>query len=161
MIWLRFVGVQLLMLFATIVGWLLLIPFCLLQFWEYEPQGSIKDERTIDVWKWVWLNKVYGNPEDGVSGQQAIVYTTGVAGPYMPLPDWLTRFTDIPIRRFLAWIYPAWRAYLWSAWRNSADNLKYVFADADGPLVTFQLFGRTAKIGWQLENGYKVPVLSL
>lgn len=152
MIWLKFAAVQLAMLATTVAGWFLLIPFCLTQAWETtypvddradKVSKSIKDGRTIDRWS-APLNYVYGNPEDGVSGQQARVWDPyGTLQPYMPgVPDW-------------------WRAYCWSALRNSCDNLKYVFADPKGPLVTFKLFGRTAKIGWQMENGYNVPVLSL
>jgi hypothetical protein len=139
MVWLRFAAVQLVMLAATVLGWFLLIPFCLLQFWELEPQGSIKDDRSIDVWKWVWLNKIYGNPEDGVSGTQALINGTQ---PYLPTSN------------------PKWRAYRWSALRNSCDNLKYVFACSSCPLKRGTIFGRPYKIGWQEENGYKVPVIS-
>lgn len=141
MIWLKFIAIQLVMLLATIVGWVLLIPICLAQAWHKD--FSVSD-RVIDVWPYVWMNKIYGNPEDGVSGQQALVWNAeGTAKvPYMPG----------------AWA--PWRAYCWSAWRNSADNLKYVFAGAPGqalPLLTFRLFNRTCKIGWQ--GG--LPVLSL
>lgn len=140
MIWLRFAGIQLISLVATVVGWLLLIPFCLLRAWE-PVQSEFDPTRTIDRWKWHPLNAVYGNPEDGVSGMKALVMANPVLKvPYMPG----------------AWV--PWRAYLWSGWRNSSDNLKYVFACSSCPLVQFQLFGRTLKIGWQVENGIKVPV---
>jgi hypothetical protein len=164
MAWLRFAGVQLVMLAATVLGWLLLIPFCLLQAWSTQHGGlkfvSIKNKRSIDRWIWQPLNYVYGNPEDGVSGQQAVIWKDDLPFPYMPLPDWLQRFQEIPTRRFLAWIYPAWRAYVWSGWRNSADNLKYVFSCESCPLKTGTFLGRPYKIGWQEENGYKVPVIS-
>lgn len=152
MIWLKFIAIQLVMLLATVVGWFLLIPFCLIQAWsdwDHTPDSSIpllaKDGRWIDQWSAPLLRPIYNNPEDGVSGKAALVWNKeGTAKvPYMPG----------------AWA--PWRAYCWSAWRNSADNLKYVFADPKGPLVTFKLFGRTAKIGYQTENGHNVPVLSL
>lgn len=152
MIWLKFVGIQLLMLLATVAGWFILLPWCIAHGWsdwDHQPSGSvrlksIKDGRMIDQWGAPLLRLLYNNPEDGVSGQQALVWLYGTTqGPYMP---------DAP-----AW----WRAYCWSALRNSCDNLKYVFEDPIGPLRTFKLFGRTCRIGWQPENGYNVPVLSL
>lgn len=157
MIWLKFAYIQLVQLCCTVLGWLILLPFCVAQAWESNHDSgltywgtplhfgvhSIKDQRPIDQWSWALLNAIYGNPEDGVSGQQALVWTPTGQVPYMPnAPAW-------------------WRAYCWSAFRNSCDNLKYVFADPKGPLITFKLFGRTCKVGWQLENGYNVPVLSL
>jgi hypothetical protein len=146
MVWVKLLAVQLVMLVATVLGWLILIPFCLIQAWSREADDaapSIKDNtRLVDRWNWEPLNYIYGNPEDGVSGRQAIVYTSGVAGPYMPN----------------AWA--PWRAYLWSGWRNSADNLKYVFACSSCPLKTGTFLGRPYKLGWQQENGYNVPVIS-
>ena len=139
--WGWFALVQLICLIATIVGWVLLIPFCLSRAWTADIT-SIKDGRPIDRWRWKPLNSIYGNPEDGVSGQTALVWVDG----------------SLTFYRRGAWA--PWRAYLWSAWRNSADNLKYVFAWKKGPLVEFSLFGRSHKLGWQFENGAKVPVLS-
>lgn len=139
--WVWFAAVQLICLIATIVGWLLLIPFCLAQAWAQDAI-SIKDGRIIDRWRWKRLNFIYGNPEDGVSGQTALVWVNGSLSFYRR-PTWAP-----------------WRAYLWSGWRNSADNLKYVFAWQKGPLVEFNLFGMEHKLGWQFENGVKVPVLS-
>lgn len=138
--WTWFAFVQLVMLLATVCGWLILLPFCLAQAWKYTGRTSIKDKRFVDGWDFIPLNYVYGNPEDGVSGQTALVNGNQ---PYMP---------D-------AWA--PWRAYCWSAWRNSADNLKYVFAWEQGPLIERSILGRNVKLGWQRENGVKVPVLSI
>lgn len=124
------------------LGWVVLIPFCVRKAWTADLK-SIKDQRVIDRWNWKPLNWIWGNPEDGVSGQYALVWDRTGQVPYMPGAD------------------PAWRAYCWSAWRNSANMLKYVFAWKNGPLLaSFTLFGRTHKLGWQMENGYKVPILS-
>lgn len=139
MSWLWFAVVQLISLAASLAGHALLILPCLLHAWE--PVSARFDNRVIDRWSWGPLNYVYGNPEDGVSGAQALIWTATGKVPYMPGAD------------------PAWRAYCWNA-RNSANNLKYVFAWADGPLKTGTLWGRKYKIGWQLENGIKVPVVS-
>lgn len=143
MIWLKFAAIQLVMLAATVLGWLVLLPFCWAHAWKL---GPFRPQRVTDVWSWAPLNWIYGNPEDGVSGMLARVWDAdGKEQEYMPS-------SKVP-----AW----WRAYCWSAWRNSCDNLKYVFADPKGPLVTFTLFGRQGKIGWQVENGANVPVASL
>lgn len=144
--WVWFAIVQLVMLAAAVTGWLLLIPFCLSRAWILDSK-SIKDGRSVDRWRWSLLNVVYGNPEDGVSGATALVWINGVLSPYMPN----------------AWA--PWRAYCWSAWRNSVDGLKYAFAWENGPFVefTWSVLGRTrsAKVGWQRENGINVPVLSI
>ena len=146
MVWLWFVVVQLVQLLASLAGLLILIPACVMQAWTPAMFPSINPTtpRKIDAWAW-GINTVYGNPEDGVSGRQAIVG----GQPYMPTAN------------------PAWRAYCWSALRNSAGGLKYFFArPGTGPLVqrTYSVFGKThqLKIGWQVENGkYNVPVFSL
>ena len=144
MAWIWFAIVQLISLAAMAIGWVLLIPLCVAQAWEMSPAPSIKDGvRRIDRWKWRWVGLVFDNLEDGVSGAQALVWVDGQQVPYMPN----------------AW--PPWRAYCWSAWRNSADALKYLFAWDAGPFKEWTLFGRPQHVGWQVENGYRVPVLSL
>jgi hypothetical protein len=117
--WLIFVCAQLVMLAAQLVGLVLLIPFCLAQDWTLD-QHSVKDGRPVDRWTFGPLNYVYGNPEDGVSGQTALIWdNAGHLVPYMPG----------------AWA--PWRAYCWSAWRNSSDNLKYVFHWEGGPFINW------------------------
>lgn len=139
--WLWFAAVQLISLVATVVGWIVLIPFCLGRLWLLDMQAkSIKDGRFIDTWDLPFIQAIYGNPEDGVSGAQALI---NGSEPYMP---------D-------AW--PPLRAYCWSALRNSCDNLKYVFAWKDGPFKQWTFFGRPQHAGWQMENGFNVPVISL
>lgn len=144
MIWLKFFLGQFVMLLAMIIGLLLLPVPCLLRAWRDSADSSIKDKRKIDEWKWSWLNYIYGNPEDGVSGKYALVWAGGNLVPYLPTaPDW-------------------WRAFRWSALRNSVDNLKYVFSrpldnGKDGPIIYWWKF----KFGYQLENGFNVPVIGL
>lgn len=137
--WLWYIEVQLIMAVFMIIGWFLLLPFCLAHAWFPSAWGSINDGRTIDQWKLPLIGFFYDNLEDGVSGQQALVWNKAgtVRSPYMPhAPVW-------------------WRAYCWSAWRNSCDNLKYVFAWEHGPQAT--IFGH--KLGWWPENDLKVPLL--
>lgn len=146
--WVRFAAAQLFQLEAEIAGIFPLVPLCLMRAWEMSPAPSIKDgARPIDRWKWRWVGLAFDNPEDGVSGAQALVWVNGQQVPYMP---------D-------AW--PPWRAYCWSAWRNSADNLKYIFAWERGPFAKgqFSMLGVIImwKAGWQRENSFNVPVLSV
>lgn len=169
MIWLKFAFAQLVQFIAAFAGLLVLIPFCLAHAWtaggEPKLRGpdnyrllqvfSIKDGRPIDIWKWRrlnLLNRVYGNPEDGVSGLYALVRGDQRYIPY---------FYVNPV---LNWLHLAWCAYCWSALRNSCDNLKYVFAVPGAPLKqwSFRLgkWAVSGKMGYQMENGYNVPVFS-
>ena len=102
---------------AEILGFILLLPACLCHAWTAPVYYSIKpapaEQRMyVDRWSWGWLNKWYGNIEDGVSGQQAIIYVDdkGTLGYYAStFPSWT----------------PKWFiAYAWSAWRNGANNIK-------------------------------------
>ncbi len=150
--WGTYMIAELTMILATACGWFILIPFCLFQDWQMSPIPSINDgKRTIDEWKWMWLNRIYGNPEDGVSGQMALV--------------WINGTTRVPYRPNT---WPPLRAYLWSAWRNSADMLKYRLgwvtpSGQRGPYIkgTIQLFSKTFsyELGYKLENSiWMVPV---
>jgi len=148
--WVRFAAVQGVQWFFAVVGWFLLLPLCLAHAWE-QGEAGVGPIRTIDKWKWKWVDEIWGNPADGVSGQYAHTegYTDGhaIAVPYM-----------LGAR-------PWWRAYCWSAFRNSTNMLNYRFAytgEMPQPFKTgFWAYGRQWRIGYQLENGYYVPVLSI
>ena len=137
--WTWFAVVQLISLAATVVGWIVLIPFCLASAWA--PAVSPINGRQIDRWRFGPLNWIFGNSEDGVSGQRAIVWNEDgtVQVPFMPG----------------AWA--PWRAYVWSAWRNSSDALKYVFAWKGGPFVRREWRGWFVQLGW---NTSGLPVIS-
>ena len=108
--------------FAESMGFVILLPACVLHKWTDATVPSSKpivvDTRrgtfyrpTVDQWSWSWLNAWYANVEDGVSGQQAWVWDAN--GHQVPYPS----------------LYPAWVpkwviAYGWSAWRNGANNIK-------------------------------------
>jgi hypothetical protein len=103
---------------AQLLGFVLLALPCITRAWGFHGQKSNKvwtganaylNGRDVDSWNWEWLNNWYGNPEDGVSGNTALVWTEqGKLVQYNPM---LSR----------------WKAYAWSAWRNSSDALKYKF----------------------------------
>lgn len=134
--WLYFAFVQLVALIAMIIGWFLLIVPCALRAWTpveeiYEPDWAVElglPKSTIRIWSWGWLNYIWGNDEDGVSG-------TNKFNP-----------TD-----------SKWRAYVWSAWRNSANNLRFVFRNFNGPFYRKEVKGWYFQCGWY-PNGF--PVLS-
>lgn len=94
--------------FWMVTGYGLLIPFCLLRAWE-PCESTInpfdRPARPISQWKWKWLNTIYGNREDGCSGAEALIWEGPVRVLYRPN-------TWAPLR-----------AWLWSAWRNSTNEL--------------------------------------
>ena len=135
---------QAIMAVLAVIGWFVLIFPCLLEAWDPSPNPSINDGRKIDRWSWRILAP-WDNPEDGVSGQQALVWINpATRGPFMP-GGWAP-----------------WRAWVWSAWRNSTNALKYTLALGwHGPrMKPRQILGRTLTGGWSVENGVPVLVLS-
>ena len=86
---------------CMLLGFAVLALPCALEAWEASPYLSINPAHKgrIDRWSWAWLNPIWGNPEDGVSGQTALIWLNGVTeGPYWPgCPS------------------PRLRAYAWSA----------------------------------------------
>lgn len=96
-----------------VLGWIVLLPFCLARAWKACPAtaaGPIPLPRIVDRWSWEPLNKIYGNPEDGVSGKAALVWYWDGTNEHL-VPYWPAAPAD--------WI----RAYAWSAWRNSTNQL--------------------------------------
>lgn len=143
--WTYFVLIQLISFICTLIGYVVLLPMCLFRAWEKSPTPSINDGRTIDRWSLHFMNAIWGNPEDGVSGQTALVWEGATRVEY-----WLSCKYD--------WV----RAYAWSAWRNSCNNLKYVFALANGPYWSGKVGYLQVGMGWKIENGkYWVPVFSV
>lgn len=91
-----------------VLGYFLLILPCLALAWEpcestINPFG--RTPRPISRWIKPWFNTIYGNREDGVSGAEALVWVNGERVPYRPNT------------------WPPLRAWLWSAWRNSTNEL--------------------------------------
>lgn len=157
---LLFFGIQLVNIVAMLIGLVLLIPMCLFHLWTKPKYPSNNPTKGLhDLWI-LPINFVSGNPEEGVSGKQALIWDDSNPPkqvPYMPgNPNW---------GKVRTWLYDAWRAYCWSALRNSTDNLKYVFANPKGKMesVTWKAFGKTLtfSMGWKPENGKVVPVISI
>ncbi len=158
--WGSYGAAQLAMMVATVVGWVVLILPCLLRAWELSPIPSINDGRKIDQWKWKWLRWAWDNPEDGVSGRMALVWAGSAREPYYP-------------SKSVPWYdWAPWRAYMWSAWRNSANMLKYRYGyqlRTPGPVGpyragTFQVLGVhfVYAIGYKVENSdWVVPVAGI
>lgn len=106
-----------------------------------EPYTALNG-RLVDKWSWNWLNAWCNNPEDGVSGQDALVWKNGQLVSY-------AEYTGLS----------GWRlAWSWN-WRNAVQALKYRYAiPGEGPLNTFTVFGSTFAYGYKGINGLNCPV---
>jgi hypothetical protein len=143
--WAWFVVVQLIMLCAALVGALLVLPIaCGDRAWTTcNKRGgwytSVKDGRPIDQWSWRWMNPIWGNPEDGVSGARALVWNaTGTA--------------QVPFNIMAT----PWRAYCWNL-QNSANQLSYTFGWKNGPYYS----GKRFHAGWKNYYGRSRVVLGI
>lgn len=127
--WLYFWSGQVVCFYLMVLGWVLLIPFALAHAWKPMSSPLAYGRAQIERWSSTLIDRVYGNYEDGV------------VPPDWYLPSW-----------------PLWlRVYLWTAWRNSTDNLKYVFHFSGGPFWRKTFGNYYAQAGW---NGRGLPVLS-
>src|SRR5690349_6919583 len=131
LLWIWFVVIQIISAAATLLGFVVLAPVCYLKWWSPKSHREFPD-RTVDSFPWL-IDAVYGNPEDGVTG-----------------PAWYRPGEDI--RK---------RAYFWSALRNTADHLKYVFAVKDGPFVEKRFGKWFLKIGFNPSQDRYWPVLRI
>jgi hypothetical protein len=93
---------------AVFVGYLVIPFFCLARAWgpTFSSAGPYP-AHAIDCWSWAPLNKVYGNPEDGVSGIYAMIWEPGAGARSLYMPG----------------RNPIWRACCWN-YRNMANQLK-------------------------------------
>jgi len=113
---------------AEVLGFIVLPPFCIAKAWTGPTYPSVKPwpwgqenvgphRPFVDEWKWPLLNKWYGNSEDGVSGQHALIWDSSnrLVSYASTLPSWM----------------PEWAvAFAWSVWRNGANNIKRPVLDA-------------------------------
>lgn len=99
-------------------------------------------DRQVTVWRGGWLTWLWGCEENGVDPGDQLV----VGGTAKYLPD----------------ASPSWRAYMWTAWRNSVGNLCWVTSWKGGPWwqIHFTVRGEPwyAQAGFRPDNGW--PVLS-
>ncbi len=131
--WVWFVIVQLIAFAFFLVGIVVLLPLAFARAWVDRPSRYFPN-RTVTAWVGGWLTFPWGNEEDGVTG--ADFYQKR----FKPSHLWLC-------------------AYLWSAWRNSANNLRFVFRWVGGPFFRWENTQRTfyMQAGFY-PNGF--PVLS-
>jgi hypothetical protein len=142
--WAWFVAVQLICFLAMVVGWFLLLPLALCGAYfyatwtedfrrKYHPRVD-----SISKWNWYWVDRVWGNWENGIDpGTQLVIEGKDV---YMPgAPPW-------------------WRIYMWTAWRNSSNNLRWVFAWVGGPYYRWENSSWRGHIGFRPDTGW--PVIS-
>lgn len=139
-------------LFALVVlfplGLLIVGAACICRAWSsaavqpsINPQPGRPD---VDVWEWP-INAVYGNPEDGVSGEDA-------------LGSWVGFYNPTGSR---------WRAFMWSALRNPANGFNYpTWRWAATPPLLVKTYSlpilgtRQLKLGWQRRYGRIVMACS-
>lgn len=87
----------------TVIGMVILLPMSLGRAWVFRPSKVWPGSRIVDAWRGGWLTWIWGNEEDGVAGADWYIREKALAG------------------------WAVWRiAYVWSAWRNSANNLRFV-----------------------------------
>jgi hypothetical protein len=100
--WLYWIVWQALSLLAAAVGALILLPLAYFQLWETRPGKSwMFGPQPVAAWRGGVLTALWCNEENGVTGA-----------------DW---YRKIHANR------PVWlNAYLWSAWRNSANGLRWL-----------------------------------
>lgn len=118
------------------VGWVVVGAACIFKAWKFPYATSIKplpNRRLVDGWSWP-INALYGNPEDGVSGVDALG------------PSWLGAYNPQGYR---------WRAFLWNLrnWASGFNYRNWPFS-LTPPLFIKQyslpiLGTRQLKLGWQ------------
>jgi len=93
--------------------------------------------RQILVWRGSWITWPFGNEEDGIDGLRG------------GSPDqfwWRDRTAG----------WPHWkRIWVWSARRNSVNNLRFLVKWAGGPIKEWTIRGHLYRIGWNT-NGFPV-----
>jgi hypothetical protein len=70
------------------------------------PYEGVRGGSNFLVWTWLWVNRIWGNNEDGIDG-------LGIQGKNA---NWTAATASWGERR---------RIWVWSAWRNSVNNLRY------------------------------------
>jgi len=126
---LRWAGVQAaswLVLFP--IGVVLLLPLSLLRLWHTAP--SLEYNYDVTVWNGGKLTWLWGNEEDGVLPSDRNHYLVGK-------PDWL-------------------RAYLWSAWRNSTNNVRFAASIKGGAWLQVRRWGWYFQAGYRPDTGWPV-----
>jgi hypothetical protein len=121
---------QLLSLVATIVGIPVLLPLAYFGLWETRPGKSwLFPGINVAAWRGGWLTFLWDNEEDGVTGA-----------------DWYRRIHGNR---------PAWlNAYLWSAWRNAANGMRWLpgaafLVDKNQLSIRKTATGYVATHGWR------------
>lgn len=129
MAWLWFLVVQLINAVFLAVGIVVLIPLAATGAWVTRPSRFFPG-RAVTAWKGGWLTWCWGNEEDGVTGAEF----------------YRERFKSDRLC-----------AYCWSALRNPANNLRFIFKWIGGPFVRKEFGNFYIQAGWY-PNGF--PVMS-
>jgi hypothetical protein len=146
--WIIWAAMQVVNIVSDILSVIPIAVACLCCAWTtpaYQTLKSIPEVHRTAIDRWRYLpNWLWGNPEDGVSGQQAYIWNSGKLVPYMPDAD------------------PRWRAFCWNM-RNRSSGLKWLFSSKN-PRTYLELHvgSHTSKLGFQTYDwaGVNVPVFS-
>lgn len=128
--WLWFVLVQIIAFLGSAAGIVFLMPLAACRLWVSRP--SKEYPYSVLAWRGGWLTYLWGNEEDGVTG--AVFYQTFIKNDRL-------------------------RAYVWSAWRNSFNNWRFVVRWIGGPFYRWE----NSKKTWYFQAGFNssgFPVLS-
>lgn len=127
--WIWFALVQLIELVFLLAGLVLLAPLAATRCWITR-ESKYFPGRQVTAWRGGWFTWAWCNDEDGVTGADF----------------YRARFRDDRLC-----------AYCWSALRNPANNLRFVFKWIGGPFYRWENGKFYAQAGWY-PNGF--PVLS-
>lgn len=134
--WGWFVLLQLFGLIVAIIAAIFVLPW-LAGFGLWVTRESMYyPEKMITVWRGGWLTWILGNEEDGVTSEASAQRAA----------EYAARYPNIRLR-----------AYMWSAIRNSTNNLRWVFKWVGGPFFRYEFRRWYIQAGWY-PNGF--PVVS-
>jgi hypothetical protein len=129
--WLYWIVWQLVSFALELVGLPLLLPLALFHAWTTRPgKSAMFGPAPVTAWIGGWLTFPWDNEQDGVVPPQMVN-----GAPYLiTYPQWL-------------------RAYIWSAWRNPANGMRWAPLAAttftSKPVVTQSASGYVATYGWR------------
>ena len=118
--WIYFVLLELAtFFFVQVPGVVILAPMAASHAWVTR-ESTVYPGKRVTVWKGGKLTWLWGNEENGVTGP--IEYNADNT---------------------------AWKTYVWSAWRNSANNVRFLVSWKGGPW--FQYRGKN----WYIQFGFR------
>ena len=143
--WLYLALIQVIAFVGTVLGIVILFFLSIFRCWK--KRASREYPYDIMAWSIDWIDRVYGNEEDGIDGSRG----------YRLDPEGVL-YQHVWIERTKLW--PEWlQVYWWSAWRNSDNNLRFVFRWIGGPFIRREWMQAwpTFHKAWKFVTFTKVP----